>query len=161
MAMPCPPPMHAEPMPYFSPFLLSLWTRWAEMREPEAARGWPRATAPPQVLNFSRGMSRAFWQESACAANASLISTFGNIFATVIHWLLKLKTSTWSTSPILTPVFSSIACVFKDKLFLEFNLDLKPHLNGWHWANAHYSRFTACNTVTYNPEKKKNDPPCS
>jgi hypothetical protein len=26
---------------------------------PEAARGWPRATAPPHVFSFSRGISRA------------------------------------------------------------------------------------------------------
>ena len=35
---------------------------------------WPSVTAPPHVLNFSMGMSKAFWQESACAAKASLIS---------------------------------------------------------------------------------------
>ena len=55
--------------------------------KPEAARGWPRAMAPPQVLNFSMGMSRAFWQDRAWAPNASLIST-------------------WSTSPRETPAFS-------------------------------------------------------
>ena len=37
--MPCPPPIQAEPMPYFTPSRLSLCTRWADIRAPEAARG--------------------------------------------------------------------------------------------------------------------------
>ena len=47
---------------------------WAEILAPEAASGCPSATAPPHVLNFSVGKSSAFWQDSAWAANASLIS---------------------------------------------------------------------------------------
>ena len=47
---------------------------WAEILAPDAASGCPSATAPPHVLNFSVGKSSAFWQDSAWAANASLIS---------------------------------------------------------------------------------------
>ena len=117
--MPWPPPMQADPMPYFCPVLRSLWTlcgdiisqeargetrdntrdktrdntrdktrdktrdttrdkaaayMWAEILAPDAASGCPSATAPPHVLNFSVGKSSAFWQDSAWAANASLIS---------------------------------------------------------------------------------------
>lgn len=53
MAIPWPPPIQADPMPYFCPFCLSLCTMWAEILDPDAAKGWPRAIAPPQVLNFS------------------------------------------------------------------------------------------------------------
>ena len=135
MAMPWPPPMQAEPMPYFSPFLLSLCTRWAEILDPEAARGCPRATAPPQVLNFSIGMSKAFWQERACAANASLISTWiienidtDKLILIIIYTDEYCKSSTWSTSPMLTPVFSSIAWGKNLNLFSLFKWEPTPCL---------------------------------
>ena len=56
---------------------------WAEILAPDAASGCPSATAPPHVLNFSVGKSSAFWQDSAWAANASLISicNWGNTYS--------------------------------------------------------------------------------
>ena len=59
---------------------------------PDAARGCPRAIAPPQVLSFSMGTSSAFWQARVWAAKASLISI-------------------WSISPREMPVFSNMAPV--------------------------------------------------
>mmetsp|Transcript_17007 Transcript_17007/g.37140 ORF Transcript_17007/g.37140 Transcript_17007/m.37140 type:complete len:203 (+) Transcript_17007:236-844(+) len=73
-AMPCPPPMHAAPTPYFLPVRLRLCVRWVRMRAPDAPRGCPRAMAPPLTLTFSRSRPNSRSQEMYWAAKASLIS---------------------------------------------------------------------------------------
>lgn len=70
-AMPCPPPIQADPIAYFSFFLCNSWTRWEVILEPDAAKGWPKAMAPPLVLVFSRASPTSFSTDRNWAANAS------------------------------------------------------------------------------------------
>eukprot|EP00731_Ephydatia_muelleri_P036969 Em0366g4a len=60
MAMPCPPPMQADPMEYFAFSLFISCTRCAVMPDPEAASGWPKAMAPPLTLVLALSSPRSF-----------------------------------------------------------------------------------------------------
>lgn len=54
IAMPIPPPMHKAATPRFPPVRSSACTRVTRMREPDAPRGCPRATAPPEALTCQK-----------------------------------------------------------------------------------------------------------
>mmetsp|Transcript_16556 Transcript_16556/g.52805 ORF Transcript_16556/g.52805 Transcript_16556/m.52805 type:complete len:322 (+) Transcript_16556:61-1026(+) len=75
MAVPCPPPMHAEPTPKRPSRRCSSWVRCAVMRAPEAPSGCPSAIAPPLLLVIARSRPSSFSQARYWAAKASLIST--------------------------------------------------------------------------------------
>lgn len=89
--MPCPPPMQADPTPSLALRLLKTkasisvggyWygrpnlnscTKWAVILDPDAARGWPKAIAPPSTLTLFTSSPRSLMQDSVCAPNASFI----------------------------------------------------------------------------------------
>lgn len=112
--MPCPPPMQADPIAYWA-FLrlnkkilhtlfgfchLSSWARWAVMRLPLAARGCPKAIAPPFTFNRSKSSLSSRWTANTWGANAS----FTCFIHTLIKWT-KEATSIKSTLSKGTPVF--------------------------------------------------------
>src|SRR5579864_1541311 len=73
-AIPCPPPMHAEAIPYRSRERISSRASVVVSRIPVAARGWPMAMAPPLTLTLSRSSCSSRSTAMICAAKASLIS---------------------------------------------------------------------------------------
>jgi len=64
-------PLYIRIYIYFSTLM-----RFSTIRAPENPMGWPKATAPPQTLTLSRGISRSFILASTVAANASFISWY-------------------------------------------------------------------------------------
>lgn len=54
IAVPCPPPMQAEAIPYFTFLKFISLERVSDNFVPDAARGWPNAIAPPFTLQIVR-----------------------------------------------------------------------------------------------------------
>src|SRR5437667_301274 len=78
MAMASPPPMHRVASPWCTSFSFMECNSVTTMRFPEQPIGWPRATAPPQMLKTSHGMPSSFLTPTLAEENASLCSTKSN-----------------------------------------------------------------------------------
>ena len=52
-AVPPPPPLQIEAIPYLRFKSFSAWIKVTMIRAPEVEKGWPKATAPPLILSFS------------------------------------------------------------------------------------------------------------
>ena len=69
-----PPPLQIQAIPNLPWFYLRTVKRDKMILAPLTPMGWPKATAPPLTLTFSRGMSSNFMLAKTVAAKASLIS---------------------------------------------------------------------------------------
>src|SRR5438128_2450736 len=78
MAMASPPPMHSVARPRFTSFSFMECNSVTTIRLPEQPIGWPKATAPPQMLKISQGMPSSFLTPTLAEENASLCSTRSN-----------------------------------------------------------------------------------
>ena len=119
---------------------------WAEILAPDAASGCPSATAPPHVLNFSVGKSSAFWQDSAWAANASLISICnrGNPYSIVQVQQLASESNCKNIIP--EKIFGHSSAHLVD--LSEADAGLVEHgPDGGDWADAHDGGLAARHPV--------------
>src|SRR5256712_8345464 len=78
IAMASPPPMQRVASPWCTSFSFMECNSVTTMRFPEQPIGWPRATAPPQMLKTSHGMPSSFLTPTLAEENASLCSTKSN-----------------------------------------------------------------------------------
>ena len=90
IAMPCPPPMHADATPNFFPRRRSSSSSVSTSRAPLAPSGWPIAIAPPFTLTLSRLRPSSFSHARYCGANASLISIRSRSFRRHLRALERL-----------------------------------------------------------------------
>src|SRR3989441_4311544 len=78
IAMASPPPMQSVASPRCTSFSFMECNSVTTMRFPEQPIGWPKATAPPQMLKTSQGMPSSFLTPTLAEENASLCSTKSN-----------------------------------------------------------------------------------
>src|SRR2546427_4249784 len=78
IAMASPPPMHKVASPRCTSFSFIECNSVTTIRFPEQPIGWPRATAPPQMLKTSHGMPSSFLTPTLADEKASLCSTKSN-----------------------------------------------------------------------------------